>query len=50
MTAETLPTIFDPFVQETQSIDRAKGGLGLGLAIATRRCQSWRSSTSACQA
>jgi CheY-like chemotaxis protein len=25
--------IFDPFVQERQSMDRARGGLGLGLAI-----------------
>ena len=28
-----LPTIFDAFVQGDQSIDRAKGGLGLGLAL-----------------
>jgi PAS domain S-box-containing protein len=30
---DVLPRVFDLFVQETQSIDRAKGGLGLGLAI-----------------
>ena len=30
---EMLPTIFDMFVQEQQSIDRSQGGLGLGLAI-----------------
>ncbi len=30
---EMLPTIFDRFVQEQQSIDRSLGGLGLGLAI-----------------
>jgi signal transduction histidine kinase/CheY-like chemotaxis protein len=30
---ETLPRIFDLFVQERQAIDRAQGGLGLGLAI-----------------
>jgi CheY-like chemotaxis protein len=28
-----LPRIFDLFVQERQAIDRAQGGLGLGLAI-----------------
>ena len=30
---ETLPHVFDLFVQERQAIDRAQGGLGLGLAI-----------------
>ena len=30
---DVLPRIFDLFVQETQAIDRAQGGLGLGLAI-----------------
>jgi CheY-like chemotaxis protein/anti-sigma regulatory factor (Ser/Thr protein kinase) len=30
---EMLARIFDPFVQERQSMDRARGGLGLGLAI-----------------
>jgi PAS domain S-box-containing protein len=29
-----LPHIFEPFVQEPQALDRAQGGLGLGLAIA----------------
>ncbi|MDC0742522.1 ATP-binding protein [Polyangium mundeleinium] len=31
--ADVLPSIFDFFVQDRQSIDRAQGGLGLGLAI-----------------
>ena len=31
--ADVLPRIFDLFVQETQAIDRAQGGLGLGLTI-----------------
>jgi CheY-like chemotaxis protein len=31
--AETLPQIFDLFVQERQAIERAQGGLGIGLAI-----------------
>jgi PAS domain S-box-containing protein len=30
---EMLPTLFDMFVQEPQSIERSQGGLGLGLAI-----------------
>ncbi|MCU1281383.1 MAG: Chemotaxis protein methyltransferase CheR [bacterium] len=29
----TLPRIFEPFVQQPQALDRAQGGLGLGLAI-----------------
>jgi PAS domain S-box-containing protein len=33
MEAEVLSRIFDPFVQERQTIDRARGGLGLGLTI-----------------
>jgi PAS domain S-box-containing protein len=30
---ELLPRLFEPFVQGRQPLDRAKGGLGLGLAI-----------------
>ncbi|HEX4417558.1 MAG TPA: ATP-binding protein, partial [Kofleriaceae bacterium] len=30
---EMLRRIFEPFVQERQALDRARGGLGLGLAI-----------------
>jgi K+-sensing histidine kinase KdpD/ActR/RegA family two-component response regulator len=30
---DVLPHIFDMFVQESQGIDRGRGGLGLGLAI-----------------
>ncbi len=30
---ELLPRLFDMFVQDRQSIDRSRGGLGLGLAI-----------------
>ncbi|HKI01054.1 MAG TPA: ATP-binding protein, partial [Thermoanaerobaculia bacterium] len=33
LSAEILPRVFDLFVQERQAIDRAQGGLGLGLAI-----------------
>lgn len=31
--ADILPHVFDSFVQESQSIDRSRGGLGLGLTI-----------------
>ena len=30
---EMLPRVFDLFAQETQAIDRAQGGLGIGLTI-----------------
>jgi PAS domain S-box-containing protein len=33
MAPEVLPRVFDLFVQEQQMIDRAQGGLGLGLTI-----------------
>jgi signal transduction histidine kinase len=33
ITAETLPTIFEMFVQGKRRIDRGEGGLGLGLAL-----------------
>jgi PAS domain S-box-containing protein len=31
--ASILPRVFEPFVQQPQGLDRADGGLGLGLAI-----------------
>jgi PAS domain S-box-containing protein len=31
---EILPHVFDRFVQDRQALDRSRGGLGLGLAIA----------------
>jgi len=31
---DMLPQLFDKFVQERQALDRSRGGLGLGLAIA----------------
>ncbi len=37
---EMLPRVFQMFVQETQSIARSQGGLGLGLAIAHNLVQA----------
>jgi PAS domain S-box-containing protein len=33
---DLLPRVFDLFVQEAQALDRARGGLGLGLALVRR--------------
>ena len=33
---ETLPVIFDLFVQSTRTLDRAQGGLGIGLSVVRR--------------
>lgn len=34
MSASLLPTVFEPLIQGPTTIDRSRGGLGLGLAIA----------------
>lgn len=34
ISAELMPRLFTPFVQATQTSERAEGGLGLGLALA----------------
>jgi signal transduction histidine kinase len=34
--ADLLPTLFEPFVQGKQALDRSAGGLGLGLALCQR--------------
>ncbi len=36
MSAELLPHVFDVFVQGTSTLDRAQGGLGIGLALVRR--------------
>jgi PAS domain S-box-containing protein len=44
---DVLPRIFDLFVQETQAIDRAQGGLGLGLTIVRNLVERHHGSVSA---
>ncbi|WP_321893299.1 hybrid sensor histidine kinase/response regulator [Paraburkholderia tropica] len=36
ISAELLPHVFDLFVQSTRTLDRAQGGLGIGLAVVKR--------------
>lgn len=36
--SDMLPRVFDLFAQAPQALDRARGGLGLGLAISRWRC------------
>ena len=37
--AELLPRVFDLFVQGDRTLDRAHGGLGIGLSIVKRVLQ-----------
>ena len=36
MAPDLLPRVFEPFVQAEQSLDRSKGGLGIGLTLVRR--------------
>ena len=36
ISAEVLPRLFQPFAQGAQTLERARGGLGLGLALVSR--------------
>ncbi|HEV7815999.1 MAG TPA: response regulator [Janthinobacterium sp.] len=45
--AELLPHVFDVFVQGTSTIDRAQGGLGIGLSLVRRLAELHGGSVSA---
>jgi len=45
--AELLPHVFDLFVQDTRTLDRAEGGLGVGLAVVKRLIEMHGGSVSA---
>jgi PAS domain S-box-containing protein len=47
MTAELLARVFEPFVQAEQSLDRASGGLGLGLTLVKRLVEAHGGTVSA---
>jgi two-component system, sensor histidine kinase len=48
MSLALLPRIFDPFVQGEPTRDRAKGGLGIGLALVKRLVEMHGGAVSAC--
>jgi PAS domain S-box-containing protein len=39
ISAELMPRLFDLFVQGDRALDRAEGGLGIGLTVAKRLCE-----------
>ena len=46
---DLLPHVFDVFVQEPQALDRARGGLGLGLTLVKRLVELHGGSVAAAQ-
>lgn len=50
ISADMLPHIFDPFTQVDQSLDRAQGGLGIGLTLARRLVEMHQGSVQATSA
>jgi signal transduction histidine kinase/CheY-like chemotaxis protein len=47
ISAEMLPTIFNPFTQAPNSLDRAQGGMGLGLSVVRALVQLHRGEVTA---
>jgi PAS domain S-box-containing protein len=50
MPADLVPRVFDMFTQDRRALDRAEGGLGLGLSISRRLAEMHRGSLSASSA
>src|SRR6185295_5142399 len=50
MAPDVLPTIFDLFTQGSQSLDRAQGGLGIGLSLVKGMMEMHGGSVSAASA
>lgn len=50
MAPELLPNLFEPFVQGKQTLDRSRGGLGLGLAMVKRLAELHGGSVTAASA
>ena len=47
---DLLPTIFDLFVQSERSLDRAQGGLGIGLSVVRQLVEMHSGTVAACSA
>ena len=50
ISAELLPRIFEPFIQDDQSLAHSAGGLGVGLALVRKLCELHGGTVSAASA